>query len=45
MEFAVSPEPLARRDIRAVLRNMPREVQQIAFEDGSYIPADRKDRP
>jgi hypothetical protein len=42
MEFAVSPEPLARRDIRAGMRDMPREVQQIAFEDGSYIPADRK---
>jgi hypothetical protein len=28
------------------LRNMPREVQEIAFEDGMipYIPADRKDR-
>jgi Domain of unknown function (DUF6398) len=28
------------------LRNMPREVQEIAFEDGliPYIPADRKDR-
>jgi hypothetical protein len=29
------------------LRDMPREVQEIAFEDGliPYIPADRKDRP
>jgi hypothetical protein len=28
------------------LRNMPREIQEIAFEDGliPYIPADRKDR-
>ena len=28
------------------LRDMPREVQEIAFEDGliPYIPADRKDR-
>jgi hypothetical protein len=28
------------------LRNMPREVQEIAFEDGliPWIPADRKDR-
>jgi hypothetical protein len=27
------------------LREMPREVQEIAFEDGliPYIPADRKD--
>jgi hypothetical protein len=29
------------------LRNMPREIQEIAFKDGliPYIPADRKDRP
>jgi hypothetical protein len=29
------------------LRDMPREVQEIAFEDGliPYIPADRKERP
>ena len=28
------------------LRNMPREVPEIAFEDGliPYIPADHKDR-
>jgi hypothetical protein len=28
------------------LRNMPREVQEVAFKDGliPYIPADRKDR-